>query len=527
MDQVQIIQDMLRMVRRRVLSIAIVCAIGVTLTTIFALSLPTRYETSARILIESQQIPNELARSTVTSSAVERLRLIEQRLMARDSVAELIEDLGLYADRSDMSLDDKIDAVRAATTMESESFGPLGSRSGFESSSISITVTYGDPIQAATIANEFVSSMLEQNVQRRSVQTRQTLQFFDEQRDRLTEEISQLDQQITAFKTENEGVLPESLEFRREEMSRILASDQEIDRRVLQLEEQLVALQSGSSDEELAARPRSPEETLFRQLETELAQSRFRLAEDHPTILDLRGRIEAIRAILGPGVARELGETLPSARALAVERQIERLEAQIALLNRQREMNAARRGDIEESLQITPTVEASLDRMTRRRNELLDQYDTITRNRTAAETGERLEESEQAERFEVIERAQPSEEPVAPNRKKIIILGAGASFCLAFALAFLMDLLNPAIRSSADFQRQLQITPLAAIPYVRTRRERFRRNASLALMALVVAAVPAGLWAVDQHVQPIQTILDQAVEQSGINNVVQIIRMRF
>jgi uncharacterized protein involved in exopolysaccharide biosynthesis len=528
MDQMQIVHDMLRTLRRRALLIALLGAAGAALAAVVATSLPARYETSARILVESQQIPDELARSTVTSSAVERLNLIEQRLMSRDSLTALIERLGLYADRPDMSLGAKVEALRAATEIRSEILSPANPRSGVAASAIAIAVTWDDPVQAAAIANELVSAMLQQNLQTRSEQTRRTLRFFDEERDRLAAEISRLDGEITVFKTENEAVLPDSLEFRRDEIGRLLATDLEIDRRLLALEEQRGALQAGLSDDG-AARPLSPEETLARQLETELAQARLRLAESHPEIQDLRGRIEAVRAIAGrEPTAEDPDAARPSASARAVGRQIELLESQIGLLEEQRRATAVRRAEIEASLQITPTVETTLAGLTRRRAELLDQYQTIINKRAEAETGERLEASQQAERFEVIENALPPEWPAAPSRKKILAAGVVASFGLAAGLAVLLEMLNPAIRSSADFQRQLQIAPLAAIPYVRTRRERLRRGAGLALAALaVVVAVPAGLWAVDRHVRPLQSIVERLAERAGVEAVIQTIAVRF
>ena len=47
---------------------------------IFAVWLPPIYRSEARILVESQQIPSELVRSTVTALADERIQVIKQRI---------------------------------------------------------------------------------------------------------------------------------------------------------------------------------------------------------------------------------------------------------------------------------------------------------------------------------------------------------------------------------------------------------------------------------------------------------------
>lgn len=528
MDQMQFVQDMLRMMRRRAVLIALLAAAGVLAAAFAAFTLPPRYQASARILVESQKIPDELARSTVTSTATERLRLIQERLMARDNVAALIDKLRLYADRPEMSETDRVAALRAATVITNESLGPVvyGVQQP-TSSVVTIQVTYGDPREAAAIANEFVTDLLQQNLAARAAQTRDTLRFFDDERDRLADEISALDHEITSFKTANEALLPESVEFRHDEMGRLLDTSLEIDRRIQTLEDQRGALQSGLADDDTAG-TLSPEATLLRQLETELAQKQQKLAPTHPEIQDLRGRISAIRSVLGEDKGQTAGAPAQSARARAIQRQVDLLDSQIVLLETQRRQTADRRDQIQASLQQTPQVETTLAKLERRRAALLEQYSTIIRKRTEAETGERLEETEQAERFEVIEEALPPDRPIAPSRKKILVFGAAGSIGLAFGLALLLEMLNPALRSTSEFQRQLEIAPLASIPYVRTRAERVRRTAILAFAAFFVAiALPAGLWAIDRHISPIQSIFDRAVERSGMEEMIRFVQARF
>ena len=58
--------------------------------------LPKSYVSKATILVESQQIPSDLARSTVTSAAEERIALIRQRLIARKNLLQIVDDFSLY-----------------------------------------------------------------------------------------------------------------------------------------------------------------------------------------------------------------------------------------------------------------------------------------------------------------------------------------------------------------------------------------------------------------------------------------------
>src|SRR6056297_122181 len=350
MNPRQMIGEAFSVVRRRFWILAIISTLGVAGAVFYALIKPPLYETSAKILIEGQQIPDDLARSTVSSSAAERLQLIEQRLMARDNLIALMEKLDLFADADELPVTDKIDLLRQATRIDSTSYPGQG-YGNREISSFTITVALGDAEQAATLANEFVSSVLEQNLRSRSDRARETLDFFEKEETRIAEAITALETEITEFKTEHEDALPESLEFRYDELSRIQETTLELERQILGLEEERDGLQTvleggrpltSSGDRDRETSPRSPEETELRRLQTELAQRRRVLAPDHPELRLLEGRVEALSELISTiatdsEVIRRLEVTTESQRR-AVRAQIGQLTTRIALLSDQKKV---------------------------------------------------------------------------------------------------------------------------------------------------------------------------------------------
>jgi hypothetical protein len=102
-----------------------------------------------------------------------------------------------------------------------------------------------------------------------------------------------------------------------------------------------------------------------------------------------------------------------------------------------------------------------------------------------------------------------------------------ASLGLGLAIALLLELINPAIRTSADLQRRLQLHPVVAVPYIRTRGER-RRHAIkwMIRVALVLGGLAALLWAVDQYVTPLQVLWSRLLDKSGIEGVIRMIQAR-
>src|SRR5207247_10772259 len=64
-----------------------------------AVLLPAAYVSEGKILVQSQQIPTELVRPTVTSAAQERIQVIEQRTMTRDNLIAIADKFQLFPDK--------------------------------------------------------------------------------------------------------------------------------------------------------------------------------------------------------------------------------------------------------------------------------------------------------------------------------------------------------------------------------------------------------------------------------------------
>ena len=89
--------------------------------------LPPVYQARATILVESQQIPTDLARPTVSANASERIELIKQRLIARDNLLEIARKYGLYA-KDGLSPSEIVDRIRNATSISQIDVGNRAQR---------------------------------------------------------------------------------------------------------------------------------------------------------------------------------------------------------------------------------------------------------------------------------------------------------------------------------------------------------------------------------------------------------------
>ena len=148
-------------------------------------------------------------------------------------------------------------------------------------------------------------------------------------------------------------------------------------------------------------------------------------------------------------------------------RRLEEIAQRLAVLNSQRDPILARKSALDQSLSNVAEVDRVLSTYERQLRQLQDQYTVVSQRLAEAETTRRLAENQQTERFSLLERAVIPEYPLGSGGKKLAIAGAVGSLGLALTLAFLLDLLHPAIRTSAQMERELNIRPIVAIPALR------------------------------------------------------------
>lgn len=528
--------DLLAMVRRRWLLLVLPLVIGTPIIVAIAMILPPVYTSTARILVETQQIPSDLAQSTVTQSAAESIEFIQQRLLTRQNLLDIAEQYNVFAGRSGLSPTEIVAQMRAATTFRPTAGGNQRRRRDVTLTGVDIAFRANNAQVAARVANELVNRIIETNVQERSNRAAGTLDFFNEQVERFGAELNAQSARITAYKNENFDALPETLSSRQGELSSLRERMASRATQMALLEDRRVALEQtlaiGVNDAP-AASTLSPNEQELRRLQGTLAAQRATLSDNHPNVRVLMARIEALEQTISdsreaPLTAGQTGTTAGvSGRAAELMLQIEGIESQLRLLRDQADADRARMRVLEASLAETPAVEMELRSLERNYTALQQRYENAVLRRAQAELGERLEAGQQAERFEVIEQALPPESPDSPNRPLIVAAGVVGSGAIGVGLMILAELLNRCIRTARDLERQLQIRPIVAIPYLQTPSEIQRgRWRSRLLVLLVLVGIPLAVLAVDQFYLPLPLLAARGLNAVGISWLLDLLAER-
>ena len=163
---------------------SLVAVTAFTATASIVLFLPDVYRSTVSVLVESQQVPQDFVKSTVTAVAESRVQTITQSILSRERLESLIKRFGLYENlRERSSSEDLVQRMRGDISVEvkrTEQRGP-------DSAAIAFTISYssGDPDTAATVANTLASYFIEEDLRSRERQAGGTAEFLRSQLDEI------------------------------------------------------------------------------------------------------------------------------------------------------------------------------------------------------------------------------------------------------------------------------------------------------------------------------------------------------
>jgi uncharacterized protein involved in exopolysaccharide biosynthesis len=490
-----------------------VSAIGITV----AWTLPPIYRSEAQLLVESPQIPDALARSTVEVGTSETLQIIRQRLLTRANLLDIAREFGVYRDQPRMTPDQIVRDMRSKVDISLPR-----SRRGQSNAANFVTVSFESPNGelSARVANELVTRVLEENVAMRQAATSQTLDFFRQEVARLDRELADQSQLILEFQLRNQNSLPDSQGFRRSQQVSLQEQLIQVDREIVGLKdrsERLQTLYESTGRLTLTPDARNPDELQLVRLQNELQTALTLYSEQNPRIRALRAQVTALenRVAEQSGMVGETGQQLS-----AFEIEMADLNAQIEFKLSQKARIETTLAELEQSIAATPANAVQLSTLERDYQNIRVQYNAATADLAAARTGDQIEAQARGQRITVVEQAEAPREPTKPDRNRIALMSIGLGVMLGAGFVALLEFLNGAIRRPADLTSGLGITPLVTIPYVRTKEQQFLHRLTIISGLLFVAlGIPLILYLLHVYFMPMDLMLQRLVNATGLSEL--------
>jgi uncharacterized protein involved in exopolysaccharide biosynthesis len=480
---------------------------------IVALSLPPAFVSRMQLIVESPQIPGELAAPTAAAPAQEQLQVVEQRLLTRANLLDIANRLRVLDDQELLNPDEIVMAMRARTVVTTSSGRD-------EASLMTISFEAGSGEKASGVLNEYLTLIQQEDIESRTGRAAQTLEFFDQEVTRLNAELAEQSANILAFKTANTDALPDSLDYRLGQQSQLQERLGQLDRDIFNLTSQRLRLvevfKTTGQVAEARVEALTPEQRQLEELRVELNDALAVYSAENPRVKMLQARISQVEAIVRALPTEQPDEAVQTGNAM-LDFQLTEIDTRLVSLKEQKTTVEAELKKLEATIKRTPANAIRLDELTLNYENIQLQYNSAVDRLAKASAGERIEFMARGQKISVIEPPATPNQPTKPNR--LLIAGGGSAFgiLVGLGLVLLLEVLNRSIRRPEDLVRALGVSPIATIPYVQTRGEVFaRRGRKLILTLLILVGVPAIVYAIHTYYQPLDLIAEQIMNKIGV-----------
>ncbi|MEH6525481.1 MAG: hypothetical protein V7723_05370 [Sneathiella sp.] len=491
------------------------------------LSLKPVYESTGTILVETQQIPSDLIQSSITSDANQRITVIQQRVMTRRNLLQIIDKFDVFGEeRQKLPVSKLIEKMQEWININVITSEVSGGRGGTSTIAFQLSFDHENPEIAAKVANELVTLFLSENVKTRTARASETTEFLNSETQKLQDALVVTENDIVAYKQKYRDALPEHLDLRlrmlersendlREYVREIRALEEE--KRYLQIE--LTTARTGRAGAG-GAFIRSELQENIETLKKELLDASTRLTDSHPSMKALKKRIEALeqqKIEEDKEAVRAVAENTPVAGAVynpLVEKlgiRISSIDSKISDARRQIEEAKQKVAEIEAIIIEIPQVERGLSVLNRTYGDILEKFNVLESKQAQAQLSQNLEEDKKAERFILLEPPVVPTEPIRPDRLKIMGIGSFLAFAVGVGIVFLIELLDRRIRSASELEAIMKHPPIVSIPYITTPSEIGKRRYMLLLYLLApILFVGAALTAVHFLYRPLDVLFYKA-----------------
>jgi polysaccharide chain length determinant protein (PEP-CTERM system associated) len=487
---------------------------GLVISVVVAFLWPDTYVSSAIMRITPQQIAPNLLPTVLNMQLQQRLQSMQQEILSRNSLAELIQrpSLDLYRkERQRYPLEDIIQDMRARA-IKIQAVEVAAGGQGRVASAFTISFAYPDRFKAQAVVRELVTKFTETNVTVQRNQIVTTSNFLSDELKQAKDKMDKFEGDIAKFKRENMGKLPEQFQVNvsqlnnyqmalsnsNETMGRLQQQKLQLETQMTNYNNQLAYYQSVAEEQYTVGGtgPGAVHSNKLDQLNQRLMDGKSQLAALKEMYTDAAPAVKAMKAKLA-ALEKEYAEeekvdlerqaaAASNTTAPQVQRRInpanfkmtQDLTASIALLKTQiqgvnLEMDEQLKkvqqfnqviSQYQARIDSSPQLEQQYAALMRDYSLAKAAYEDMTKRHEASETAKDLEDHKAGENLEVLDPASDPQQPSEPNRVQMAAIGTGLGLVLGVVLAGAKEMKNTSLKNLKDVRAYTNLPVLSSIP---------------------------------------------------------------
>jgi len=462
---------------------------------VFVMTLPDRYEASARIYVDTESILKPLMAGLAIQPNIEQqVVMLSRTLISRPNVEKLIRmaDLDLK-NQSKAQQEALIETVSKNLSIQSTARDNL------------YTLAYrdSDKESAKRVVQSFVSIFVESSLGSNRKDSATAATFINEQIKNYEAKLEEAEGRLKEFRLRN---LQNMDADGKDSASRLREMSAELERARLEYREavngrdaakqQLEAERKGVMSTTQSLLQESNLNLSTPELDARLdAQKRNldsllqRYTEQHPDVISARKSIADIEeekrtkmkelrktALASPSAA---GMNGGSATAQEMSRLLASAEVQVATLRARVDEYSARYGKALASVRTAPQLEAEAAQLNRDYAIHKKNYEELVSRRESASMSGELDLAAGVVDFRLIDPPRVSPKPVAPNRLLLLAGVMAAALAAGLATAFLVSQLRPVFHDELELRSRIDLPILGVVTRLTTAADSQRKRKDL------------------------------------------------
>jgi polysaccharide chain length determinant protein (PEP-CTERM system associated) len=438
------------------------------------------YRSESLVVVEEPKLVENVVQVSVDGKVEQRIEqrlfLIQRQIMSVDFLGSIAKEFDLYPEEREAGDEHAvIEAVAGATKVDRIKTDATMGQSPIEAFTVSFT--HPDPRTAMQVTRRIVEKFIEDNAKERERAVEGTAEFLDEELKNLKRELEKKESQISQFKKEHIGELPQQTDANLRALDRLEIEINSVNENIQRQTDKLAMVDHAMQEYRVygrqhAAFKASPSEAdpLFRrhkELKEKLVKLKAEFFDEYPEVALTKEELRQVEAELvevnGPDSIRP-DKTLSDPYIQDLTKLQSETKNELNLLkNRQQTLYTAKKHH-ENLVERVPGVEQELLTLERDYNNMKTNYAMLLDKRLHARVTENVEKRQIGGKYRIVDPAGFPRAPVKPNKPRVLVLGLLLGCVMGVGLSVLRERLSPQFRGAEDVELVIGPQLLAAIP---------------------------------------------------------------
>jgi polysaccharide chain length determinant protein (PEP-CTERM system associated) len=419
------------------------------------MAIPSKYEATARVFVDTQSILKPLmAGLAVQPNVDQQVQMMARTLISRPNVERVVRmsDLDLQT-KNPQEREQMVDALIAKIN-----FKPSGGNNLYN-------VAYRDdnPEAARKVVQSLLSIFVESNLGDKRRDSEQARRFIDEQIALYQKKLTDAESALKDFKIRNLQVMPNMAEDyvtmasnaqKELDSSRLELRQLENSREALrrQLAEEKPSFTSSDSSGNPIAVSQTDTEKRLDFVRKQLDDLTLRYTDEHPDVINQRrvlkdleiARAAEVKAAASGVAPRTTNNTvIPNKIYQDIKIAMAEIESKIGSARAKLADAESRLAQSKAAAQTVPKIEAEFTQLNRDYDINKKNYEALVARRESAAMSGDMESKSGVGEFRVIDPPRVAPQPVSPNRPLLLTGVLAASIAAGLGMAFLLNQLKP------------------------------------------------------------------------------------